>query len=240
MTQQRLKLPGFTPPRLFDDPSRVPGIGLDPRFAGLVRLCGLGFRGKWIESRTMRALYRGPIVLCSTSGKSTAGDESFALNYAKARAEFYTDDEAGRLLDHEAAVTSSALAVANLVDCWELRPSDWPGSKFFAPPPPGKSKRWAWRLEGIWPLHPFEVRPTQGFFGISAGEVRIALIDWIAAQLDPTSDPLINTSNQTRTEISLFARALPALESDYTARELATAWVDRDNLANLWGPEAFR
>ena len=147
-------------PSIFSDPCNVPAIGLDPRFAGLVRLAALGYRGKSLETRGFVTAYRGPLVILATSGDRTADDPMLGRCFARARRELADDAVPGDIFDRETRRSGFALVLATVTQCRRLVDADWP--RAFFPPDPEKP-RFAWELTNLWPLAPFPARAGQLF-----------------------------------------------------------------------------
>lgn len=169
------------PPSIFDDLDHVPAIALDPRFAGLIRLAALGYPGKRVESRSWATHYRGPLVVCSTTGRGTAEDPDLAEAFAAARAELVPAFVEAELFDAETSRTCAAAALVTVAGGERnLVPADWPRAWY---PKPGRACVGngrilrAWDLGNLWPLDPFPVRSSPGFFRVPARDVACALIE---------------------------------------------------------------
>ncbi len=142
---------------IFEDVSCIPGIALDPRVAGLVRLCGLGFPGKRI------AVY-------ATTGEGTCKNEALAEAFADARARLVPSIVPADVFDRETSITSKVVAVATIADCRPLTTAD-ESAAFFRSLSTDKRTRQGWHLQNIWPLEPFDATPAPGFFRVSVNAV---------------------------------------------------------------------
>lgn len=172
-------VPATRPRSIFDDMDVVPAIGLDPRFAGLIRLAGKGYRGKRIESRTWEITHRGPLVVCATMGRATADDPDLGAAFAAARAELVPDQIDEDTFDDETSHLGVAVALVTVASVRHLAANDWPRAWFPAPGQPciaNGRRLLAWELTNIWPLRPFKVRCGPGLFSVPAKDVTSAAV----------------------------------------------------------------
>jgi hypothetical protein len=167
---------------IFDDLTSVPALAMDYRFAGLVRLCGLGVPAKWIETKGTRTSYRGPIAIYATHGKATANDAFLAEWFAKTRARLVPEFVTAELFDANTSryMRGKVIALATIdrmvIHCDYLatrgacvgrRQDD-----------EKKSNHVGWRLSNIWPLDPFNAAAMPGFFTVQAEKVELAVCTW--------------------------------------------------------------
>lgn len=148
------------PASLFDDYRSIPVLGLDPRFAGLVRLAGLGYRGKTLETRGISTTYRGPLVIAATTGAKTKGHPELGAAFLRAHDELVPDVVAADIFEAETTRTSCAVALVTLTGVRVLDADDWPRAFMFTRSSP---PRYVWELANLWPLDPYPVRCAQLF-----------------------------------------------------------------------------
>ncbi len=155
---------------VFTDPACYPAISLHQPYAGAIRLSGLGYPAKRIETRKTRIHYRGPLVICATAEspgdwRSHAGDLTYIFGEDLAEREKI----AGEFLRHACAV-----AIVNVVGCRPLVEADFPRSLWWDAAEMKRQPRWAWELEDITPLRPFPTKGSQGFFKVDRKQVDLA------------------------------------------------------------------
>lgn len=158
---------------VFTDPACYPAISLHQPYAGAIRLSGLGYPAKRIETRKTRIHYRGPLVICATA-KSPLG-------WQQTTNKIYT---ALGCLDGTGApfmLKACAVAIVNVVGCRPLVEEDYARSLWWDADEMKKQPRWAWILEDIVPLRPFPTKGSQGFFKVERKQVdlhaRLGLAD---------------------------------------------------------------
>ncbi len=144
---------------VFDDPTTYPAIVLHQPYAGLVRLAGLGFDGKTIETRKTRIAYRGLLVFSASQNPDWLAMGRIGVRVAPV-------GPSRDAFEHAVRHRGMVLAIADVVDCRQLMPDDEPRSWFYEP------GRFAWILENIRPIKPFIAKGAhQGFYAISRTEI---------------------------------------------------------------------
>lgn len=157
----------------------IKSISLWQPWASLISL-----RLKHYETRSWKTNYRGKLLICSTAANSKQHQE-----YLKICDELqlppWTDFPHG-----------CAIAICNLVDCIEMT------AKFIEQQPrteilcgDWQVGRYAWKLENIEPLPPFEVKGKQGLFNLIFTDTQLELVkpqalDSVAKACDRSNEVL--------------------------------------------------
>jgi hypothetical protein len=160
---------------VFTDPACYPAISLHQPYAGAIRLSGLGYPAKRIETRKTRINYRGPVVICATAKRPPgwgllAGDIANKLGASLAER---------KMMASEFINSACAVAIANVVGCRPLVEADFQRSLWWDADEVARNPRWAWELEDITPLRPFPTKGAQGFFKLPRQQVDYAAMHGI-------------------------------------------------------------
>lgn len=146
-------------PSVFDDPDNYPGIVLHQPYAGLVRLAGLGYPGKTIETRKSKIRYRGPLIII-------AGKQVDYGAWKRIGAELRSQGVPMELFNACVEMRGMAVACFDVSDCRPLTIDDWPAAFFYA------DGRFAWCSSKVEAIEPFPVHGHQGFMRIPRTAVR--------------------------------------------------------------------
>jgi len=131
--------------------AQMRGLSLWQPWAGLIAV-----GEKTIETRFHKTNYRGRLLICSA--------QKFDDGWRRAA------HRPNAQIDHPSGhchIGGHALAIAELTDCWKMRPGDQDGSmvKFHC-------DRWCWELDDVRPIVPFAVTGRQGLFGVNESILR--------------------------------------------------------------------
>lgn len=153
----------------FRDPNNFPALSLWQPYAGLVWLTGMGYRGKEIETRTVKITYRGPLVI--TAAKKT---DPLALDYAQ-QTLVGPGHISAELFDRACGseFAGKAVAVFEVNGCRTMYEADHLLA-LTNPKVISHHGRYIYEADKITALEPFAVHNRQGFFRVSRIEVKSA------------------------------------------------------------------